>query len=293
MENKTAANAPLPVKPVEASRVGPPAPADFQRFWGDRILRTGVGSFGAAAGATGLYYLARRLSTALHNKEEPDQIEEAADQAEQKAAGLYDDLATGVGRALPDSLAKLLSPLTPNVKKVNTFDPNVLRSSFGTGATLGAGMLGAAGGYKLIKMLNDRQKAQDRKDSVDDAEKEYYAALIGTGNQDDTKSLDNVYAKAAELAKEKNASVGEALRGAWDTAKRIPSAVGGVYVGAGLGLGGIAAKLMYDRARDRSRAKAVEEAAKSRARIAGILPTYVDPDEIAELRRQAAQTQGG
>jgi hypothetical protein len=50
---------------------------------------------------------------------------------------------------------------------------------------------------------------------------------------------------------------------------------------------------MYDRARERSRAKAVEDAAKSKARIAGILPTYVDPDEIAALKQQVEQAQAG
>jgi hypothetical protein len=50
---------------------------------------------------------------------------------------------------------------------------------------------------------------------------------------------------------------------------------------------------MYDRARERSRAKAVEEAAQSKARIAGILPTYVDPDEIVALKQRAEQAQAG
>jgi hypothetical protein len=83
------------------------------------------------------------------------------------------------------------------------------------------------------------------------------------------------------------------LTSMWDTAKRVPSAVGGAYVATGLGLGGLAAKLMYDRARERSRAKAVEEAAQSKARIAGILPTYVDPDEIVALKQRAEQAQAG
>lgn len=285
---KAAANSPLPVTPVQPARVGPPTPADFQRFWGDRILRTGIGAFGAAAGATGLYHLARRLSSAL--RQEDDETTDEPSEPAEKTSGVYDDIATGVGKVLPDSVVSVLSPFTPTVKRPNTFDPNVLRSSFGTGATLGAGALGAYGGYKLIKMLNDRYKQKERDSEVEDAEKEYYAALTG---KNDAQSLDGVYDKAAALATEKKAGIGDTLSSLWDVTKRVPSAVGGAYVATGLGLGGLAAKLMYDRARDRSRAKAVEEAAKSRARIAGILPTYVDPDEIEELRRQVTVPQGG
>jgi hypothetical protein len=285
---KAAANSPLPVTPTQPTRVGPPTPADFQRFWGDRIMRTGIGAFGAAAGATGLYQLARRLSSAL--RQEDDEETDVPSEPAEKTSGTYDDVATNIGRALPDSVVSLLSPFTPTVKRPNTFDPNVLRSSFGTGATLGAGALGAYGGYKLVKMLNDRYKKKERESAVEDAEKEYYAALLGRSNDG---PLDNVYDKAAALAAEKNASIGETLSSVWDATKRVPSALGGAYIATGLGVGGLAAKLMYDRARERSRAKAVEEAAKSRARIAGILPTYVDPDEIEALRHQATVPQGG
>jgi hypothetical protein len=284
---KTAANElPAPAAPV----AGKPTPQDFQRFWGDRIIRTGVGGLGLGAGAASLYYLARGLSKAM--KERPPVEEEEEELvAPAKLAGLYDDIATGAGKMLPDSMLSFLRPFTPAVtpKNQNSFDPNVIRSSFGTGATVGAGALGTLGGYKLVQMLHNNKKKRDRQAEIDAAEQEYYSALAG----DKSKQLDDAYDTASEKAAAEKVALTDWLNGIWDTAKRVPSAVGGTYVATGLGLGGLAAKLMYDRARERSKAKAVEEAAKSRARIAGILPTYVDPDEIVALKQRVDGAQAG
>lgn len=278
-------------KPVAAA--GQPTPADYQRFWGDRILRTGIGGLGVGAGAASLYYLARGLSQALNapKREVEEDEEETPKITETKAAGLYDNVTEGVGKMLPDSVADFLRPFTPAVspKSPNTYDPNVIRSSLGTGATFGAMALGGLGGYKLVETLHNMHKRRKREEEVAEAEQEYYKALVGDGPG---KKLDSVYDTAKEkAAAEKQAGPLDWLNNTWDTVKRIPATAGGIYVGTGLGLGGLAAKLMYDRAVERSRAKAVHEAAKSRARVAGILPAYVDPDEIEELRRRAKQNE--
>lgn len=273
-----------------AAAVSKPTPQDYQRFWGDRIVRTGVGGLGAGATAASLYYLARGLSQALNTPKEEEE-EETPKITETKVAGIYDSVTEGVGKMLPDSVLSFLRPFTPAVAPTqpNSFDPNIIRSSFGTGATWGAGALGGIGGYKLIEALHKRKKRREQQDQIAAAEQEYYDALTGGGG----KKLDGAYDAASEKAAAEKKALFEWLTDVWDTAKRVPSTVGGAYVGAGLGLGGLAAKLMYDRARERSRAKAVEEAAKSKARIAGILPTYVDPDEIIALKQQAAQSQAG
>lgn len=274
-----------------AAPVGKPTAQDYQRFWGDRILRTGVGGLGLGAGAASLYYLARGLSQALNKPKYEEEEEETPKITETKAAGVYDSITEGVGKALPDSVLSFLRPFTPDAspKKPNSYDPNVIRSSFGTGATVGAGALGLYGGYKLVDALHKRKKRREQQEAIAAAEKEYYDALTGGG----AKQLDSVYDTASEKAAAEKKALLDWLTSAYDVAKRVPATVGGAYVGAGLGLGGLAAKLMYDRARERSRAKAVEEAAKSKARIAGILPTYVDPDEIVALKKQVEQSQAG
>ena len=274
-----------------APAVGKPTPQDYQRFWGDRIIRTGIGGLGLGAGAASLYYLARGLSQALNRPKQEDE-EETPKITETKVAGIYDSVSEGVGKALPDSVLSFLRPFTPLIpsKNHNSYDPNVIRSSFGTGATGAAGTLGLLGGYKLVEALHKRKKRLEQQDEIAAAEKAYYDAITGG---DTAKKLDTAYKAASEKAAEEKKALLQWLTDAYDAAKRVPAAVGGAYVGAGLGLGGLAAKLMYDRARERSRAKAVEEAAKSRARIAGIVPTYVDPDEIIELKRRAEQAQAG
>jgi len=282
---KLANNAVPPAAPV-----GQPTAQDYQRFWGDRIVRTGLGGLGAGATAASLYYLARGLSQALNKPKYEENEEETPKITETKAAGIYDNVTEGVGKMLPDSVLSFLRPFTPATNKgQNSYDPNVIRSSFGTGATFGAAALGGLGGYKLIETLHKRKKKRDQQEQIAAAEKEYYDALTGGS----AKALDSAYDAASEKAAAEKKALLDWLTSAYDTAKRVPAALGGTYVAGGLGLGGLAAKLMYDRARERSRAKAVEEAAKSKARIAGILPTYVDPEEIVALKKQVEQSQAG
>lgn len=283
---KLANNAVPPAAPV-----GQPTPQDYQRFWGDRIVRTGLGGLGAGATAASLYYLARGLSQALNKPKYEEDEEETPKITETKAAGMYDSITESIGKMLPDSPMSFLRPFTPALKPRdnNSYDPSIIRSSFGTGATFGAAALGGLGGYKLIEALHKRKKRREQQDQIAAAEQEYYDALTGGGG----KQLDSVYDAASEKAASEKKALLEWLTNAYDTVKRVPAAIGGTYVAGGLGLGGLAAKLMYDRARERSRAKAVEEAAKSKARISGILPTYVDPDEIIALKQQVEQSQAG
>lgn len=270
-----------------AAAVGAPTNQDYEKFWGDRIVRTGVRGLGAGLGAGALYYLARSLSDAARQRA---QVAEAQEQArlmgeEKTSASTYDQITAAIGKMLPNSPMSLLKPFTPDAGGgPNTFDPSVTRSSFGIGATVGSGALGGMAGLKLMQFLHQRKKKMDRQQEVDDAEQEYHNALIGKS----AAALDVVYDSMGEKQ-----AVFESITGLWDALKRVPAAVGGAGVVAGLGAGGLAAKLMYDRAKERSRAEAVEEAAKSRARIAGILPTYVDPDEISALKQQVNNAQAG
>lgn len=267
-----------------------PTAEDFQKMWGDRILRTGLGGAGLGMGAASLYYLARNLSAALKQRQEtpPSPVAPALadDEDAEKTSGLYDDVTTGVGKMLPDSFLRMVDRLIRPGGAENRFDPNVARSTFGALGALGAGGAGVYGGWQAIKAINDSKKQRDRKQLVSDAEQEYYAALTGAGSK-----LDNVYSKAAEKAAAEKVALLDAVTGLWDTAKRLPAAGAIAYTGAGLGLGGLAAKLMYDRAQSLSKAKAVAEAVKSRERISGILPAYVDPDELVAIKKQVAEAQ--
>ena len=67
------------------------------------------------------------------------------------------------------------------------------------------------------------------------------------------------------------------------------------YVTAVLGTGALAGKMTYDWTRERSRDKALERARKSRARLEGVSPVYIDPEqmvaisELAKKQKQKAQ----
>lgn len=267
-----------------------PTAEDFQKMWGDRILRTGIGGAGLGAGAASLYYLARNLSAALKQRQEepapPVPAVSPTDEDAEKTSGLYDDITTGIGKALPDSFLRMVDRLIRPSGAKNDFDPSVARSTFGTLGALGAGGAGVYGGWQAVKAINDNKKKRDRKQLVADAEREYYSALTGENNK-----LDGVYRKAAEKAAAEKVALVDAITGLWDTAKRLPAAGAIAYTGAGLGIGGLAAKLMYDRAQALSKAKAVAEAAKSRERISGILPAYVDPDELIAVKKRVDEAQ--
>lgn len=275
---------------AQSEKQAAPTAEDFQKMWGDRILRTGLGGAGLGMGAASLYYLARNLSAALKQRQETPASPVAPALADEddaeKTSGLYDDVTTGVGKVLPDSFLRMVDRLIRPGGAENRFDPNVARSTFGALGALGAGGAGVYGGWQAIKAINDSKKRRDRKQLVSDAEQEYYAALTGADSK-----LNSVYSKAAEKAAAEKVALLDAVTGLWDTAKRLPAAGAIAYTGAGLGLGGLAAKLMYDRAQSLSKAKAVAEAVKSRERISGILPAYVDPDELVAIKKQVAEAQ--
>lgn len=271
---------------TQIEKTAAPSVEDYQKMWGDRILRTGLGGLGAGATAASLYYLARNLSADLKKRRAEAELAPPADEPAEKISGLYDDVATGVGKMLPDSILRVFDSARTPSNDGNRFDPNIMRSAFGTAATLGAGGLGVYGGWQALKALQDGKKRRDRKQLVEDAEKEYYEALTGGGSK-----LDAAYDKAAAHAASEKVALFDAVTDLWDVSKRIPGAAAAAYTTAGLGVGGLAAKLMYDRAQALSKAKAVAEAAKSRERISGILPAYVDPDELAAVKKRVEDEQ--
>jgi hypothetical protein len=59
------------------------------------------------------------------------------------------------------------------------------------------------------------------------------------------------------------------------------------YATGTIGAGALAGKMTYDWTRARSKDKALEKARKSRARIEGAAPLYIDPEQLAAIKKLA------
>jgi hypothetical protein len=108
-------------------------------------------------------------------------------------------------------------------------------------------------------------------------------------------ALDSAFSALQDATQEKRANLWGIMRMPFDSARLVAKALGDkdeslykAYVATVLGTGGLAGKMTYDWTRARGRDKAVAEAQKARARMAGIAPIHVDPEQMAALKRVAA-----
>jgi hypothetical protein len=259
--------------------------AYWQKVWGNRIINSGAAGLGLGMGGTGLYYLYKGLM----ERQQPQLVEDTDEEVTTDAEAFGPDkkrkkaaktMAETVGGMLPTSWIDVLGGLG-NVSK-GPRDPNVTREAFGNTALVGGAGAGLLGGHYLMKSLYNKKKKQDLEEEVADAAKEYHAALMN---------------KKVKRAADDNSGVRGAVDTTWDATTQLPivgplvqgvsSAVSTPYVMTGAGLGALSMYLMYERARGLSRSRAAEAAAKSKARLGGVASDYVDPEELAAIKRMA------
>lgn len=261
--------------------------AAWRVLYGDRILNSLAGGVGLGLGGTGLYYLYQGMVNRQQPKLDKDDENEVKEDVEafspKKAAGQsVSDTLSNITTAVKDRLGGMLPSswldFVPGSPAGGPVDPNSTRAAFGNTAVIGAGGLGLLGGNYLINHLYEKKKQKDREDEVAEAANEYHAALLGHNK----KSEDNT-------------SFGKDL---WDKGWGAISSLPGVpeigaavqtpYVMTGAGLSALAAYLMYERARSQSAARSAMSAEKSKARLAGAVPDYVDPAELKTLKQMAS-----
>lgn len=255
-------------------------------LYGDKMLNSLAGGLGIGLGGTGLYYLyqglANRQPPKLENDDEDEVKEDVKAFSPKTAAGegagdTVSNITTAVKERLGNMLPSSWLDFVPGASTRGPVDPNSTRAAFGNTAIIGAGGLGLLGGNYLINRLYENKKQKDREDEVADAANEYHAALMGHSK------------------KSKDESLGKSL---WDKGWGAISSLPGVpeistavqtpYVMTGAGLSALAAYLMYERARSQSAARSAISAEKSKARLAGTTPDYVDPSELKTLKQMAS-----
>lgn len=206
-----------------------------------------------------------------------------AEKAAMNGAELYNNVAQTIGK-VPDQLASVLSAGYSNAAPGWYGDATAKAL---TVAALGGGMYG---GHRLVNSFAKRKERQDRQDEVEDAKNRYYAILSGQ----------NKAAATLDAAYEKVASFG-------DTAAKVLDNLWAPFSGAGkaletgarsaintqmllsLAAAGLGGKYMYDRTAARSRASNVAKAQASRTRMRGMPNMFVDPEQLAQVKRLAAQ----
>ena len=194
-------------------------------------------------------------------------------------------LETLVGGAVPTTFYGGL----PSVGGGEKFEP-VTPQQKAWVQVLGTGALGAGiyGGNKLVNGVMDKKKHLENTEEVDNARKEYLAALRG----DDVKAaqaLDTAYENYRTKKATNWSDVHDlsgfgryltdagGLRGDVATAMLL-SAVGGGLVGG---------HYMYGKTVDSSKARNLQSALQSRARMQGLPTMWVDPDELAQTKQLA------
>lgn len=303
---KTAADSPSPFAPLSSyipftSGFGAQAPAavahqqhvrglenkldqSIHKDIAKAIVQYGIGGLGVGAGAAGLYHLLGAVNKAKPKYKKvgpgPQTVDEeeklAADPTPASAYSL-DSLLSEIGKRIPKGYFNM-----PNLGGAGIKDYDPGRQGWTTAAILGTTGLGLYGGASLVNSLAEKKKQEDMKEDVADAKAQYQRALFGKS----AEALDAAFAKFQKVSEEQpGSSAGDLLNAPYAVMAR--AGMWGPYLTAVLGSGALAGKLTYDWTRTRGRDKALQAAQKSRARLNGVAPVYIDPEQMASLKSLA------
>jgi hypothetical protein len=293
-----------------------PGNADFAGY-GKEMLNTALLGAGLTAGGTALYHLLHGFNSAklpaLVRDSAPAVEVEAQEKAKKhkaraahgpqfkfannSATDILNSIYTAVGKAIPQGLipAGFGDPTGPGGSPASI---NPSHQAWRNVANYAALVAGGAGGAHLVNSIADKKRKQDVTDDVEDARREYFAALTGKSAE-----LDAAYETASKSASQLTESapykavaqwlsssgpVSDTVRtlagNAKETATRTQTALTTALLASTLGAGGLGAKYMYDQTKARSRAENLRRAAASRARLKGIQQTpWIDPDALAAI----------
>ena len=245
---------------------------------------TGMGKdfYAAAFGGLGAGLVLTRLQQILSNANKPklryskfSPGPHGVDDDEKIAGDAFDQFAATVTQAP----GRLIQALSADKKNQEWRTPVLLT---------GAG-LGLYGGHAIMAQIAERKRKADLEAQIEEAKKQYQKALMNKKVASDLDAAFVVLEKRADPTSD-NTPLDTAL---WLTNKAFdPLRATGLmpyYLAGGVVAPGIlSAKMMYDWTRARSKDKALEEARKARARLAGSAPIYIDPEQLAAIKRVAS-----
>jgi hypothetical protein len=159
---------------------------------------------------------------------------------------------------------------------------------------IAAAGLGGYAGLSLIGALAQGKQQESLADQVEAARQEYFDAL--QGKTAEAAALDAAYEQKIKTAQDPQpprdllTDISGALQALGGGAYRAgQEGITGLHMAAlmsGIGTGGLGAMYMYNRTKDRTRAKNLERAQAAKMRLKDIQQRpWVDPVELAQLTR--------
>lgn len=251
---------------------------------GKAIVQYGLGGLGVGIGAAGLYHLLGAVNKAKPKYKKVGPGPQTVDEEEKIAADPAAPSPYSV-EALMSQIGKLVPKghfdnMLPSLGGASIPDYDSGRKGWTTAALLGTTGLGLYGGAALMNSMAEKKKKEDMQEEVAAAKAQYQRALFGKSSE----ALDAAYAQFEKVSEpQQGSTVADVL----NTPFRLMGPAWGPYLAAVLGSGALAGKLTYDWTRARGRDKALQAAQKSRARLNGVAPVYIDPEQMASLKSLA------
>jgi hypothetical protein len=251
---------------------------------GKAIVQYGLGGLGVGIGAAGLYHLLGAVNKAKPKYKKVGPGAQTVDEEEKIAADPAAPAPYSV-EALMSQIGKLVPKghfdnMLPSLGGASIPDYDAGRKGWTTAALLGTTGLGLYGGAALMNSMAEKKKKEDMQEEVAAAKAQYQRALFGKSSE----ALDAAYAQFEKVSEPQQ---GSAVADVLNTPFRLMGPAFGPYLAAVLGSGALASKLTYDWTRARGRDKALQAAQKSRARLNGVAPVYIDPEQMASLKSLA------
>lgn len=247
---------------------------------GKALAAVGLGGLGLGMSATRLHQM---ISSANKSKQKHIKFAPGSHTVDDEEKFAAESVGDSAARTVGSVLLGAAEPATLKPgETVTQMTPS--QQSWFYPALLGTGMLGVYGGHKLINSIYEKKRKEDLADEVNSAKKEYQRALTGKR----AEALDAAFAK---ISKSKTAAVENPVTNALWAAAKTPfkileeTGLAPYYWSGVAGLGALSGKITYDWTRERSRDKAIERAQKARARMAGTAPIYVDPEQLAAIKK--------
>lgn len=263
---------------------------------GRMLLNTLGGGLALGAGAVGIHQLLKQLRNRMRRKPPAEEnIYESVyssmpvKQADGKST--YEDVLAAIGRTLmPKQFPSITTPGSGGTEPVSPMHwaaRTVIPAATGFA---GAG-LGALGVKSLISSRQESARNRDAAQSVAAARKEYFDALLNNEKEDEKKAnvdekLTALYAQTKQADETGQRSwynpmryIGDYL---YEPGVGLPIALGMSSLGVGGLYGGV---LAYKRRKAESQRKANAAAEEARARLRGISPPWIDPQELAALKQ--------
>lgn len=267
-------------------------PAPF----GKELVNSALTGAGVGTSAMALYYLLNGLHTAkvpanLLREPAPTKKPTAVPDkkkpapAAEKASGVLQDLYEAAGKAIPTTFLPGAGGSDP-AGPASPASPTVAHAGWRTAANVAALLGGMYGGRKLVNTVSQHKKKRDLSDEVDDARKQYFAALTGK----EAAALDAAYeqyaAKQASLIDSFTKNVYAPVEQAAKDYVGIPAWK--MLLMTTLGSGALGAHYAYNKTKEQSKGRNLQRAQQSRARLKAMQETpWVDPAELQALSAAA------